>query len=249
MFAYLKRGDKMRKSTYIAIDLKSFYASVECVERKLDPLTTNLVVADASRTNKTICLAVSPSLKSYGIPGRPRLFEVVSKVNEVNSQRRWYAPGRRLTGSTYNDNILKQDCSLALDYIVAPPRMALYVDYSTRIYGVYLKYFAPEDIHVYSIDEVYYAIVEENGMLTVVPKADNRPLTLSDLGKSGIERGIAHIIISDGRIDRKGLERAGLTEARLLNHLKLDKVDVSDVFLMLRDDSGKYTVILKDKKS
>ena len=140
---------------YIAIDLKSFYASVECVERGLDPLTTNLVVADAERTEKTICLAVSPSLKSYGVPGRPRLFEVVAKVREANNKRRWVAPARRLTTATYDNNILQSDPTAAVDYIVAPPRMALYVDYSTRIYRVYLKYFSPDDIHVYSIDEVF----------------------------------------------------------------------------------------------
>ena len=119
----IKRGERMAKNTYIAIDLKSFYASVECVERKLDPLTTNLVVADASRTDKTICLAVSPSMKSHGIPGRPRLFEVIAKVNQVNNQRRWNAPKRKLLGSTFNNNILKEDKTLALDYIVAPPQM------------------------------------------------------------------------------------------------------------------------------
>ena len=140
---------------YIAIDLKSFYASVECIERGLDPLTTNLVVADNSRTEKTICLAVSPSLKSYGVPGRPRLFEVIAKTKEVNAQRRWSAPGRRLIGATYDHRILLEDPRLAVDYIVAPPRMALYIDYSTRIYKVYLKYFSPDDIHVYSIDEVF----------------------------------------------------------------------------------------------
>ena len=143
------------KEQYIAIDLKSFYASVECIERGLDPLTTNLVVADPSRTEKTICLAVSPSLKSYGVPGRPRLFEVVSKIREVNSQRRWSAPGRKLIGATYDNRLLLEDPRLAVDYIVAPPRMALYIDYSTRIYQVYLKYFSPNDIHVYSIDEVF----------------------------------------------------------------------------------------------
>ena len=143
------------KEQYIAIDLKSFYASVECIERGLDPMTTNLVVADASRTEKTICLAVSPSLKSYGVPGRPRLFEVVSKVREINSGRRWSAPGRRLVGATYDNRLLLEDPRLAVDYIVAPPRMALYIDYSTRIYQVYLKYFSPNDIHVYSIDEVF----------------------------------------------------------------------------------------------
>ncbi|MBO7196740.1 MAG: DNA methylase [Clostridia bacterium] len=143
------------KEQYIAIDLKSFYASVECIERGLDPLTTNLVVADGARTEKTICLAVSPSLKSYGVPGRPRLFEVIAKIKEVNSLRRWSAPGRRLISATYDNRILLEDPRIAVDYIVAPPRMALYIDYSTRIYQVYLKYFSPDDIHVYSIDEVF----------------------------------------------------------------------------------------------
>ena len=143
------------KEQYIAIDLKSFYASVECIERGLDPLTTNLVVADASRTEKTICLAVSPSLKSYGVPGRPRLFEVIARIKEVNSNRRWSAPARRFVGATYDNRLLPTDNSLAVDYIVAPPRMALYIQYSTMIYQVYLKYFSPDDIHVYSIDEVF----------------------------------------------------------------------------------------------
>lgn len=141
--------------TYIAIDLKSFYASVECMERQLDPMTTNLVVADLSRTEKTICLAVSPSLKSYGIPGRARLFEVVQKVREVNAQRKSRAPGRTLTGSSSDNSEVKANPVLALDYIVAPPQMSLYMKRSTEIYGVYLKYVAPEDIHVYSIDEVF----------------------------------------------------------------------------------------------
>lgn len=141
--------------TYIAIDLKSFYASVECRERNLDPLTTNLVVADVSRTEKTICLAVSPSLKSYGIPGRARLFEVVQKVKDVNAKRKWKAPKRKFEGISCNDLELRSNPALELDYVVAPPRMALYIEYSTRIYNVYLKYIAPEDIHVYSIDEVF----------------------------------------------------------------------------------------------
>lgn len=141
--------------TYIAIDLKSFYASVECVERSLDPLTTNLVVADKSRTNKTICLAVSPSLKAYGIPGRARLFEVVQKVKDVNAERACHAPGHKQAGSSHDDLELRGDPSLAVDYVVAPPRMALYMQYSTRIYNIYLKYVAPEDIHIYSIDEVF----------------------------------------------------------------------------------------------
>lgn len=140
---------------YIAIDLKSYYASVECNERGLDPLTTNLVVADLSRTEKTICLAVSPSLKSFGIPGRPRLFEVVQKVKEVNAARRSKAPGRAFSGKSSDYNELMKHPELELDYIVAPPRMAYYIEYSTIIYEVYLKYVAPEDIHVYSIDEVF----------------------------------------------------------------------------------------------
>ena len=140
---------------YIAIDLKSFYASQECVDRKLDPMTTNLVVADGSRTEKTICLAVSPGLKSFGVPGRPRLFEVVQRVQEINALRRERAPGRKFTGKSWDVNALRQNPSLELDYIVAPPRMARYLECSARIYEIYLKYIAPEDIHTYSIDEVF----------------------------------------------------------------------------------------------
>ena len=144
-----------KQKTYIAIDLKSFYASVECKERNRDPLTTNLVVADKSRTEKTICLAVSPSLKSYGIPGRPRLFEVVQKVKEANNTRRWKALNRTFTGSSDDSTELNANPALEIDYIVAPPRMAYYLEYSTKIYSVYLKYIAPEDIFPYSIDEVF----------------------------------------------------------------------------------------------
>ena len=140
---------------YISIDLKSFYASVECQERGLDPITTNLVVADSSRTEKTICLAVSPSLKSYGIPGRARLFEVVQKVKEVNIERKRKAPNQTFTGSSYDNNALKKNTDLELSYIIAPPRMAYYMKYSTNIYNIYLKWFSPEDIYVYSIDEVF----------------------------------------------------------------------------------------------
>lgn len=145
----------MDNRTYISLDLKSFYASVECQERGLDPMTTNLVVADASRTEKTICLAVSPSLKTYGISGRARLFEVVQKVKEANAIRQRNAPNRTFTGASYNDTELKASPVLALDYITATPQMAHYMECSTRIYNVYLKYIAPEDIHVYSIDEVF----------------------------------------------------------------------------------------------
>ena len=140
---------------YACIDLKSFYASVECVERHIDPLNTNLVVADNSRTEKTICLAVSPSLKQYGIPGRARLFEVVGKVKEINRKRKLENKNRKFIGSSYLDSELKSHPELCLDYVVATPRMAKYIEYSTKIYDIYLKYLSPNDIHVYSIDEVF----------------------------------------------------------------------------------------------
>lgn len=146
--------------SYIAIDLKSFYASVECVERQLNPLTTNLVVADFSRTEKTICLAVSPSLKKYGISGRARLFEVVQKVKEVNIERRRNAPGGRFTGKSVFAEELESHPELEISYLVATPRMAHYLEYSTRIYDIYLKYVAPEDMHVYSIDEVFMDVTQ-----------------------------------------------------------------------------------------
>lgn len=144
----------MEDNSYIAIDLKSFYASVECVERGLDPLTTNLVVADASRTEKTICLAVSPSLKAYGISGRARLFEVVQRVKAVNAERKNRLSGGNFSGKSWDDRELREHPELAVDYIAAPPRMAHYMKHSADIYHIYLKYVAPEDIHVYSIDEV-----------------------------------------------------------------------------------------------
>src|SRR5699024_5941077 len=150
-----READKMDKRTYIPIDLKSFYACVECMERGLDPMTTNLVVADKSRTEKTICLAVSPSVKSYGIPVSERLFEVVQKVGEVNALRRQRAPEHKFSGSSCQDPELKKDPALAVDYVVAPPQMAHYMKISGQIYEIYLKYIAPEDIHVYSIDEVF----------------------------------------------------------------------------------------------
>ncbi len=140
---------------YIAIDLKSFYASVECVERELDPLDTNLVVADPSRTEKTICLAVSPGLKSYGIPGRPRLFQVMQAVRDINIRRAGLAPENCFNGESNLVSELSENPSLKLSYIIAPPRMALYMRYSTDIYKIYLKYIAPENIHVYSCDEVF----------------------------------------------------------------------------------------------
>ena len=146
--------------TYIAMDLKSFYASVECVDRGLDPLNTNLVVADASRTQKTICLAVSPSLKAYGISGRARLFEVISKVREVNALRKVRAPGGAFTGKSSFADELQEHSELEVAFVTATPRMARYLEYSTQIYDIYLKYIAPEDIHVYSIDEVFLDVTQ-----------------------------------------------------------------------------------------
>lgn len=140
---------------YICIDLKSFYASVECVQRGMDPLNTNLVVADESRTEKTICLAVTPALKKYGVSGRARLFEVVQMVKRVNAARLLHAPQKEFRGESYLASELEKDASLALTYVVAPPRMAYYMKVSAKIYQIYLRYIAPEDIHVYSIDEVF----------------------------------------------------------------------------------------------
>ena len=145
----------MSEKTYIAIDLKSFYASVECIERGLDPLKTNLVVADVSRTEKTICLAVSPALKKYGIPGRPRLFEVVQKVREANIRREKQAPYHRFSGTSFDETELNRSPELQISYIAAAPRMSRYMEYSTSIFDIYLRYIAPEDMHVYSVDEVF----------------------------------------------------------------------------------------------
>ena len=177
----------MGQRTYLAVDLKSFYASVECLERGLDPLTTNLVVADLSRTEKTICLAVTPSLKAWGISGRARLFEVVQRVKEVNAKRLWAAPGRQFTGTSTSDTELRADPGLAVDYIVAPPRMAHYMEWSTKVYDVYLKYIAPGDIHNYSIDEV---------LMDVTSYLDTYRLTARELAK---------------RIVRDVLETTGIT--------------------------------------
>ncbi len=172
--------------TYIAIDLKSFYASVECVERGLDPLTTNLVVADESRTEKTICLAVTPSLKALGTGGRPRLFEIVQRVREVNRERRLKSPGRMLGIKSVNSEELKNHPTYAVDYIVAPPQMAKYMEISSRIYGIYLKYVAPEDIHVYSIDEVF---IDATGYLKtygLTPRELASTMILDVLNTTGI---------------------------------------------------------------
>ena len=175
-----------KQRTYIAIDLKSFYASVECIQRGLDPMTTNLVVADLSRTEKTICLAVSPSLKQYGISGRARLFEVIQQVETVNALRRQKAPGRTFTGTSFDDEKLKAHPELSVDYVVAPPRMALYMQTSTEIYNVYLKYASPEDIHVYSIDEVFIDATAYLNTGKLTPREFAMKIILDVLDTTGI---------------------------------------------------------------
>ncbi len=176
----------MAERKYIAIDLKSFYASVECWERGLDPLDTNLVVADESRTDKTICLAVTPSLKSYGIPGRARLFEVKQQVKEANAGRRYNAPGHKLNGSSYFHSELAAKPELAIDFIIAPPRMAYYMEYSTRIYSIYMKYVAPEDIIVYSIDEVFMDVTNYLDTYGLTPRDLAMKIILDVLKSTGI---------------------------------------------------------------
>ena len=171
---------------YIAIDLKSFYASVECVDRRLDPLAVNLVVADQSRTDKTICLAVSPALKQWGIPGRPRLFEVVQKVRELNALRLLDAPRRRFTGKSCFTPALQANPSLELDYLVAPPRMARYMEVSARIYAVYMRFVAPQDIHVYSIDEVFIDATRYLKMYKLSPRELTMRLIQEVLRTTGI---------------------------------------------------------------
>ena len=176
----------MKEKVYIAIDLKSFYASVECVDRGLDPLTTNLVVADQSRTEKTICLAVSPSLKTYGISGRARLFEVTQRLAQVNAMRQFRAPGKKLAGSSWDDTLLKSRNDLAVDYIAAPPQMARYIQVSSRIYQIYLKYIAPEDIHVYSIDEVFIDATQYLKVSGLTPRQFAQRMILEVLKTTGI---------------------------------------------------------------
>ena len=176
----------MKERTFLAIDLKSFYSSVECVERGLDPLTTNLVVADESRTEKTIGLAVSPSLKSLGIPGRPRLFEVIQKVKEANNARKFKTKNQSFTGKSYNYNELIEHPDYEIDYIIAPPQMALYVDYSKRIYEVYLKYIAPEDIYSYSIDEVFIDVTHYLGTYKMSARELAMTMILDVLATTGV---------------------------------------------------------------
>ena len=178
--------DHSDQKIYIAVDLKSFYASVECQERGLNPLTTHLVVADTSRTTKTICLAVSPSLKAYGIPGRARLFEVVQKVNEINAKRRQKIYGGTFTGKSCDDTELKANPTLELDYLAAPPRMAKYIEYSTQVYKVYLRYVAPEHIHVYSIDEVMMDATDYIKTRRVTPREFAKEIIRDILQSTGI---------------------------------------------------------------
>ncbi len=177
---------KAQNRVYVAIDLKSFYASVECAARHLDPMKTNLVVADASRTEKTICLAVSPPLKAYGISGRARLFEVVQRVREINAERQRLAPNHVLKGTSYYAEELKEDPSLAVDYITAPPRMSCYIECSLAVYRVYLKYIAPEDIHVYSIDEVFIDVTEYLGTYGMSARELTRTIIQDILTSTGI---------------------------------------------------------------
>ena len=177
---------KAKQRTYIAIDLKSFYASVECMDRGKDPMTTNLVVADASRTNKTICLAVSPSLKSYGISGRARLFEVERQVEVANNARRANIPDHIFTGSSSDYPTLLLDKTLSVDYIVAPPRMARYMEVSNAVYNVYLKYIAPEDMYAYSIDECFMDVTDYLGMYKMTPRELVTTMILDVVKTTGI---------------------------------------------------------------
>lgn len=179
-------GNMKDDRTYIAIDLKSFYASVECVERNLDPLKTNLIVADTSRTDKTICLAVSPSLKSFGIPSRPRLFEVIQRVKKINDDRLKDAPMHKFTGNSVFYNELKSNPQLKLSYIAAVPRMALYIEYSTKIYETYLEFVSEKDIHVYSIDEVFIDVTEYLNYYNTDAHTLARSMIQAVLRKTGI---------------------------------------------------------------
>ena len=209
---------------YCCIDLKSFYASVECIERNLNPLQTNLVVADKSRTEKTICLAVTPSLKAYGIPGRARLFEVVQKVKEVNFNRRYKIPNHQFVGKSFDSTQLKQNPNLELDYIITPPRMSLYMKYSTMIYNIYLKYISPDDIYAYSIDEVFCDITNYLKTSNKTPKQfvtdmiqDVYKTTgITATGGIGTNMYLAKIAMDIGakhvKADNKGVRIASLDE-------------------------------------
>ncbi|MCR5187197.1 MAG: DNA methylase [Clostridia bacterium] len=223
--------DNKYDSIYIAIDLKSFYASVECVVRGLNPLTTNLVVADSSRTEKTICLAVSPPLKQYGIPGRARLYEVIQKVKEINAQRRIKCPNHNFTCTSYDDIALKNNPDLELAYIVAPPRMSYYMQYSTQIVDIYLKWFSMEDIYVYSIDEVFIDITHYLQTYNCTPRELATKVIREVLEKTGITAtcGIGtnmylakvamDIVAKHTEADKYGVRIAGLDEQSYRKYL------------------------------
>lgn len=221
----------MKQRVYLAIDLKSFYASVECRERGLDPLDTNLVVADESRTDKTICLAVTPSLKTYGIPGRARLFEVVQQVREANRGRLHDAPGHRFSGKSCFLSELKANPALEIDYLIAPPRMAYYMQYSASIYSIYLKYIAPEDIIVYSIDEVFMDVTNYLPTYQLTPRELAMRMILDVLRTTGITAtaGIGtnlflakvamDVMAKHIPADKNGVRIAALDEIRFRQHL------------------------------
>ena len=223
--------DNNYNKIYIAIDLKSFYASVECQERGLNPLTTNLVVADSSRTEKTICLAVSPSLKQYGIPGRARLYEVIQKVKEINEQRKLNSPNHTFTCSSYDDIALKKNPDLELSYIIAPPRMNYYMQYSTRIVNIYLKWFSIEDIYIYSIDEVFIDITHYLKSYNCTPRELATKVIQNILKETGITAtcGIGtnmylakiamDIVAKHVQADKYGVRIAGLDEEAYKKYL------------------------------
>ena len=244
---------------YAAIDLKSFYASVECVERKLDPLKTNLVVADESRTDKTICLAVSPSLKQWGIPGRPRLFEVKQKVKQVNAARKAKLPNQIFEGSSHHSDELIKNPNLELSYIAAPPRMRKYMEYSTKIYSIYLKYISPEDIHVYSIDEVFIDLTQYVKLYKCTAKELVRKIIRDVLKNTGITAtaGIGtnlylckiamDIVAKNMKPDKDGVRIAGIDEKSyrklLWNHTPItDFWRIGRGYAKKLEEYGMYTM-------
>ena len=241
----VKEKKKLQR-TYISIDLKSFYASVECRERGLDPLDANLVVADERRTDKTICLAVTPSLKSYGIPGRGRLFEVKQRVQQINAARRFAAPGRQLCGSSCSYAQLQAEPQLALDFIIAPPRMAYYMEYSTRIYEIYLRYVAPEDIIVYSVDEVFMDVTQYFELYGLTARELAMRIILDVLRETGIlksEEGMSgknFCIIGQKQLDEVGL-KSGATEILSVEPvIAPSQTPVSNLFLCKNTNGKRY---------
>ena len=238
------------EKTYIAIDLKSFYASVECIQRRLDPMTAHLVVADPGRTEKTICLAVSPALKSHGIPGRPRLFEVVEKVSLCNFRRQQAAPGGKFTGASCDETELQTHPEYALDYIVAPPQMALYMEASAAVYGVYLRHVAPEDIHVYSIDEVFLDVTHYLRTAGKTPEEFARMLLAEVLAETGLTAtaGIGSnlylakiamdIVAKRAQPDRYGARIAALDE-RSYREILWEHTPITDFWRVGRGIAGR----------